>query len=562
MSTDELVSVIVPVYRVEEYLHRCVSSLLAQTHSSLEIILVDDGSPDRCGQMCDEYAAADSRVRVIHQDNSGPSAARNAGIEAATGAYLTFVDPDDWVHVEMVSHLLSMIHDTGADLAVCRFVRTDDEDVSLARRDGDRRTLDTREALELYGGPTTSWMTSPCAKLFLASLFRGIRFPVGRLYEDEFTTYRLVAAARRVVLSEAELYFYFMRPGSATAGAQGLQQLLDRVDALREQAEFFRTRGLDAVSGDCLRRAFLIQRQLRSRVAHSGDEAQRRRLAKDTKAVAASLRASQSPMPVKALASLYTVWPQPVDAAIAARALTGRSRHRFSVIIPTMQRSGHLRPLVDMYCAHDLVGEVIIINNVTDPLVFDDPKVRVLQQERNIYVNPAWNLGAAHALEKWLIISNDDIWFKPSLIDHVERVLRWPVGMVGPSWSAMNGTRDGHPRFIPAYRLPHGFGTLMFLRKADYLPIPEELLVMGGDDWLFEHQVHRNLQFVGARIGTQWSLTSARPEFDPIKQRDRENFRDRYHSPDYFERYAWEAKVLDVTKKAYDWARGVLRRGR
>ena len=104
--------------------------------------------------------------------------------------------------------------------------------------------LSNVEALSLYTGPTTSWMTSPCGKLFRAELFDGVRFPPGRRYEDEFATYRLVDAARRVAVSDAELYNYFIRPGSATHGEQDVAQLLDRVDALREQARFFRARGL------------------------------------------------------------------------------------------------------------------------------------------------------------------------------------------------------------------------------------------------------------------------------------------------------------------------------
>lgn len=235
-----------------------------------------------------------------------------------------------------------------------------------------------------------------------------------------------------------------------------------------------------------------------------------------------------------------------------------RSGPRFSVVIPTMQRSAHLQPLVDLYCAHHLVGEVIIINNVLVPLRFSHPKVRVLQQAGNIFVNPSWNLGAAEAREELLIISNDDIWFDPSLLDAVRRVLRWPVGIVGPSWSAMNGARDGRPWFVPAYRMPHGFGTLMFMRKDSYVRIPDDLLILGGDDWLFEQQTHRNLQIVGARIGTQWSLTSARAEFDAAKQRDRDVFRVKYHTDAYADRFSIERKIAYMAKDWYRSARTLV----
>lgn len=316
MVNDDLVSMIVPVYCMEPYLHRCVDSLTAQTHRNIEIILVDDGSTDLSGAICDEYAAADDRVRVVHQPNAGVSVARNVGIEAARGRWLAFVDPDDWVDAGLVSHLLGVARASDADLAVCGLFRTSNLDTSGALLAGSVRALSSTEALKLYTGPTTSWMTSPCGKLFRAELFEGVRFPPGRRYEDEFTTYRLVDAARRVAVSDAELYNYFIRPGSATHGEQDVAQLLDRVAALREQAGFFHARGLDDVSGNALKRAFLILRQLHPRIVASGDQASRRKLATDTKAVAADLRNSGQPRHVKALASFYSIWPQPVDAAV------------------------------------------------------------------------------------------------------------------------------------------------------------------------------------------------------------------------------------------------------
>lgn len=594
MVDNALVSVVVPVFNVEQYLHRCMGSLIAQSYQPLEIILVDDGSTDRSGEICDQYAAEDSRVRVIHQANAGVSEARNVGIEAARGGWLTFVDPDDWVASHLISHLVMIADDTDADLAVCRFIRVADVDAVSGRGSGAVQSLSVEEALTMYAGPTTSWMTSPCAKLFRAEQFEDARFPVGRRYEDEFTTYRLVAAARRIALSQAELYYYFIRPGSATQGEQDARQLLDRVDALREQADFFAARGMGQVGGDALRRAFLILRQLRGRVVAAGDEALQNEVHQYIKAVAVALQFSGQPKSVKMLARSYSFWPQPLDVAISvSQTIRGRRRHRrrdsdgrgsqspganegsdtfdgvtayqaesstrsptrsgrrFSVVIPTMQKSKHLEPLVAMYCAHELVGEVIVINNVLTPLSFDHPKVKLLQQDQNIFVNPAWNLGAAEAREELLVISNDDIWFSPQVLNIVERVLRWPVGIVGPSWQTINGRANGRPWFVPAYRLPHGFGTLMFLRSADYVPIPDDLLILGGDDWLFEHQSHRNLQFLGARVGTQWSLTSARPEFDVTKQRDSELFRAKYHTDAYSHRFRREVLVLDSAKRLY-----------
>lgn len=234
-----------------------------------------------------------------------------------------------------------------------------------------------------------------------------------------------------------------------------------------------------------------------------------------------------------------------------------KNEGRFSVIIPTLQRSEKLTPLINMYCRHDLVGEVIVINNAQTPLSIEHPKVHILQQSENIYVNPAWNVGASEAKEELLIISNDDIEFDAELISTVHKFMRFPVGIIGPAWSSMNRTRSGRPRFVPAYRLPHGFGTLMFMRRSNYIPIPKELLIIGGDDWLFEHQSHRNWQILGVNVGTHWATTSGKPEFSPVKERDRKLFKEKYHSDDYMRRYQFESRLMYVMKRGFSGVRKV-----
>ncbi|MCO5312203.1 MAG: glycosyltransferase [Microthrixaceae bacterium] len=337
MTADHLVSIVVPVYRVEAFLHRCLESLLTQTHRNLEIILVDDGSPDRSGEICDDYAASDSRVSVIHQRNAGPSAARNAGLDRVSGEYVVFVDPDDWIHEDLVEHLLSLAIESHADLAICGFLRTVDSTVPDHIDLNSVTTLETDEALRRYAGPTTGQMTAPWAKLYATHLFAGIRYPEGRNDEDVFTTYKLVAAANRVALSERALYYYFVRPDSTTQVEQRVDQLLGRVMALREQAAFFEARGLSEVSGNCLKRSFLILRQLRPRVAASGDRLLLRDIKRDTKAVAQAIRRSPESQQIKAFAVAYSFWPQPIDATIwIYQRLSGRHQPSARRLQPTV----------------------------------------------------------------------------------------------------------------------------------------------------------------------------------------------------------------------------------
>ena len=231
-------------------------------------------------------------------------------------------------------------------------------------------------------------------------------------------------------------------------------------------------------------------------------------------------------------------------------ATVGCVEQRFSVIIPTLQRSDRLGPLVEMYCAHRLVGEVIVINNAPAPLTFIDPKVRVLQQEQNICVNPAWNLGASVAREPLLIISNDDIAFHPRVIDAAARMLRLPVGVIGPNPGVLDRRVDGRPWFMPTYRRSSGFGTLMFLRAEDYVPIPADLLIWSGDHWLFHHQTKRNLFLKGAWVDTRRSATASHPEFMRQKRADRAKYFAEYHSDGYSRRFWLGTRVHAGTRFA------------
>ncbi len=241
------ISVIVPVYKVEPYLDRCVKSILVQTYTDFELILVDDGSPDNCPAMCDAWAEKDSRITVIHQANGGLSAARNAGIAASRGEYLCFVDSDDAIRFDMLALLMKQLVREEADVAMGQLIRFAEEDELIearAPRDGVKATvLSGTEVLHGFFDPAfpPARLVSACGKLFRRTLFDGIEFPVGRLFEDEFTTYRLYARAERVALIEAPLYFYFINDGGIT-GSLTLQKRCDEYDAQWERLTFFRER--------------------------------------------------------------------------------------------------------------------------------------------------------------------------------------------------------------------------------------------------------------------------------------------------------------------------------
>ena len=209
------ISVIVPIYKVEAYLDRCVQSIVDQTYTNLEIILVDDGSPDRCGEICEEWAKKDARIRVIHKENGGLSDARNAGMAVATGEYIGFVDSDDWIEPRMYELLYASMQASGAQIAECtRENFSDTTDVTPFTEDQPKQQLYTAEQAldELIGDGVlrqTVWNKLYCTKLVKDKLF-----PVGKINEDEFWTYRVFGDANLIVRVDAALYHYYQREDS------------------------------------------------------------------------------------------------------------------------------------------------------------------------------------------------------------------------------------------------------------------------------------------------------------------------------------------------------------
>jgi len=210
-----LVSVIVPCYNVEKYLHKCIDSILRQSYQNLEIWLVDDGSPDGSGMICDEYARKDDRIRVIHKENGGLSEARNVAIDQATGEWITFVDSDDYIADDYVETLYYLAQESGCQIAVGQFVEFVEN--SYPRKSGG---VVQNEILEPYNAVELMFYqkifdTSAWAKIYHNSLFKsGIRYPRGLIFEDLATTYRLMLKSNGVALTNKVIYYYLSRSSS------------------------------------------------------------------------------------------------------------------------------------------------------------------------------------------------------------------------------------------------------------------------------------------------------------------------------------------------------------
>ena len=243
---NPLITVIVPVYKVEPYLQKCVDSIIGQTYANLEIILVDDGSPDKCPVICDEYAQKDNRIKVIHQENGGLAHARNVGVGNAQGEYVAFIDSDDYVPCNFVECLYKGLAECDAEIATASFFPFRGDNAS-------KRSLESvvfkeihrNDAVRRYCSINAEYsmpFISACNKLIRKKLFDGIRFPEGKLYEDAFTTYKLIDKAKKIVFTPSKLYFYRINPESIL-GQSFNEKHLEMVEAFRSGYDFFNQKG-------------------------------------------------------------------------------------------------------------------------------------------------------------------------------------------------------------------------------------------------------------------------------------------------------------------------------
>lgn len=212
-----MISVIVPVYNVEKYLHKCVDSIINQTYKDLEIILVDDGSPDNCPKICDEYAQKDNRIKVIHKENGGVSSARNVGLISAQGEFVQFIDSDDFIKEQMIEKLISSLHETSSDIVVCRAITYyDSGKEKIQKNDKWEEVLNRDDAAKLIFSEMNNAMWN---KLFKKELAEGILFEEGRTFgEDPYFLAQILNKSKKVSFVSEELYYYRQRENSITSG--------------------------------------------------------------------------------------------------------------------------------------------------------------------------------------------------------------------------------------------------------------------------------------------------------------------------------------------------------
>lgn len=237
------ISIIVPIYNLESYLPKCIDSILAQTFTDFELILVDDGSTDRSKEICDQYARLDQRVKVIHKKNGGIASSRNAGLEVARGKYIGFVDNDDYINEFMFEILYQNAEKFSADIVVCDYIKiVEDQEYNLDQVDETYKLkhFNNREALNsIYRDMNNATFIYPWNKLYKRLLFDDIRYELGNIYDDETVAHKLLYKSKKVTYVQRTLYYYVQRKGSQINSPFSVKKF-GRVYALKDREVFFR----------------------------------------------------------------------------------------------------------------------------------------------------------------------------------------------------------------------------------------------------------------------------------------------------------------------------------
>ena len=233
-----MISVIVPVYNVERYIDKCIKSIINQTYKDIEIILVNDGSLDNSGKICDYYAIKDKRIKVIHKKNGGLSDARNTGLDVAKGQYIVFLDSDDWVDKYFLEKLYNLSDKYDADIVCCNFKNVYSENEDL-HHSNDIKLYSNMEALNYLYTNDGIKMVIAWNKMYKAELFKVNRYPIGKIHEDEFLTPKLIYESKKIVCTEDELIYYRQTDNSIT-NSKFNKKRLDAIEALVNRRDFFK----------------------------------------------------------------------------------------------------------------------------------------------------------------------------------------------------------------------------------------------------------------------------------------------------------------------------------
>ncbi len=269
-ATNGIVAIIIPVYNTENYLDKCLGSVLAQSYTNLDIITVNDGSPDNSARILEDYAAKDSRVRIITQENKGLSAARNSGLDALkpNTEYIFFLDSDDWLPENAIQQLSICIEEKQADVVCGMYSSWSPEGIKIwncpENHFGKDNVISKAQMFDLLSNHLLTKYTFSTCKLYRRVLFEGVRFPVGKVYEDSIC-HRIYGKCTRIAFLNEVVYNYLKRPGSIVNSGFDIRRL-DKVEIFIDRIQYLRAEGFPEYSTRCLGQAFVLMREILTQI--------------------------------------------------------------------------------------------------------------------------------------------------------------------------------------------------------------------------------------------------------------------------------------------------------
>lgn len=279
MKSSDLISIIVPIYKVEKYIEKCIKSIVDQSYQNLEIILVDDGSPDKCPDICDKWAKIDDRIKVIHKVNGGLSDARNVGFTLSTGKYIGFVDSDDYIEKNMYEKLYVALKSENADLAICNLEKVQEDGNVLSMKSPIKNeTCDNVQYLSKLASPSIPgwYYVTVWNKLYRREILEEIKFPVNKIHEDEFVIHEIIYKCKKIVSIDEKLYKYVQRNGSIMSTIPKVNTL-DAVEAICARIQFFEENRLDELLEDTIKRLKYIYDERRFEMTQPKGKTEKRR---------------------------------------------------------------------------------------------------------------------------------------------------------------------------------------------------------------------------------------------------------------------------------------------
>ena len=237
-----MISVIIPVYNVEKYIKRCLESVINQTYKDIEIIIIDDGSTDNSGIICEEYSKRDKRIKVVHTENAGAARARNIGLDMAKGEYISFIDSDDWIMLNFLSTLLYLCKDNDADIAKCETIDVKDENFKINNNNTEIKIYNSKEIMNSIYSQPKLFNVAVMNKLYKRKIFENLRFKEGIINEDEDILCKVIYNAETIVITNQVLYCYFLSENSVTRSKFRVKNL-DILDIFKDRMEFLKNNG-------------------------------------------------------------------------------------------------------------------------------------------------------------------------------------------------------------------------------------------------------------------------------------------------------------------------------